>query len=735
MKDVKWLVQNAPKSNLTDLFDDSELNKIGSDVIRYYQTDKASRSDWVDKVEKGMKVAKQEIETKTFPWAGCANTKDPLIAVAAIQYMSRASAELVRGQDVVKTEVIGEDNDGLKTKRGKRVSQYMSWQCLNQMTEWLPDTDQLLTSQSIIGMYYKKTWWDDVERRICSRSLSPLRVIVNEEARDMDTAPRISYELDLLQNEVRERVALGIWQDITEYLPKEDDGDLEHFVEQICTLDLDDDGYREPYIVTVHLESQRVCRIMANYLPSGVEIGNKNNIVRIKANQHYTEFPFLPSFDGKFHKTGWASLLGPITEEINTLTNQITDAGTLANTPPMFIGKGARLPAGVVRASPGRFIPIETPGNVLRDNIVIPPFVGPSGVLFSLLGRLDDKASKLAAVTDAMTGEMPQDNVPATTTLALLEQGLKVLTNVMKRQYRAFKSEFEKIYRLNYYYLTDRDYLKVLDLSREELMELGITDPKQVEGNSLVKQDFDLDSCDIIPVMDPSAASEAIRLAKANAVHQAAPGNPEALKIYFKAIGIPEADIAKIVPDNQGPSPDAIKMQADIVDKQTRAGIETRRVETDHIRASIEAEMAPARIQLLEAQALQAKTAAELNLAQSESAQVLSHVTAFRAELDAMQAKMEAAMAQDESEIEGKDGSDKTGAQPGGSGGVEGGPDNQENPSVPGPEAGPVQGGMEPGAVPMPDSGGNGPADNANAGDSPGFRVYPDHQPIPGGEQ
>jgi chaperonin GroES len=74
-------------------------------------------------------------------------------------------------------------------------------------------------------------------------------------------------------------------------------------------------------------------------------------------------------------------------------------------------------------------------------------FKGPSPVLFELLGFLVEAGKEIAAVKDVLTGDQKASNVPATTTLALIEQGLKVFTAIYKRVHRALKSELNKLYR------------------------------------------------------------------------------------------------------------------------------------------------------------------------------------------------------------------------------------------------------------------------------------------------
>ena len=50
---------------------------------------------------------------------------------------------------------------------------------------------------------------------------------------------------------------------------------------------------------------------------------------------------------------------------------------------------------------------------------------------------------------DVLTGDQQRHNVPATTTLAPIEQGLKTFTAIYKRVHLALKQELQKLYRLN----------------------------------------------------------------------------------------------------------------------------------------------------------------------------------------------------------------------------------------------------------------------------------------------
>ena len=721
-KPISWLVRNLEKDNLAPDLDDNTLQLIGADVVAMYEVDKASRTDWEQKIEAGMKVAKQVVESKTFPWPGAANTKDALMAEAASQFAARAGGEIVRGQDVVKVKVTGDDPEERKSKRAKRVSTYMSFCCTDGMPEWEPENDQLLTSVSLIGMYYKKTYRDPLLGRTVSLARSPMNIVVHEDTRTLDTARRITDDSLLFdRNQVIERVRRGIWIDPTEYMHQDGEDEPEQFFEQHRTLDLDGDGYSEPYIVTVHAESKRVCRIVPRYSEEGIVKGKKGEVARIEPDHYFTEFPFLLSPDGKFHKIGWAHLLGPNTEVVNTIVNQLLDAGTLANCPPVFMGKGGKLPPGGLRVKPGAMIPIESTGQALRDNLFIPTLTGPSDVLFKLLGLLSDRGQKLANLSDSMQGETGGANVPATTTLALLDQALKVYTSILKRLFRSYKNEFQKLYKLDKQWLTDKEYVTVIDLDPKEAQEMGV-DLSQVNEQSriIVEADFGELDRDIQPVMDPTASSEALRLARLNAMAQAAGMPPAVGRLYLDGIGVPQKDIDTIFPPADPnapppPNPEMIKIEAEVTNMKHKAEQDDKRIALLMADSDQKEALLIAQIDKIRAEITHIKANSILALANAEKAEVGTQVDVYRAEMETLNQERDQELAlidqefDAESAEEGEGGADSTGDDTGGAGEMEEPAVNQESAGLPPAEgsrsdAGLV-GGELPAGIPGADSG------------------------------
>lgn len=535
-KGLALLAGFVDSRNIAEMLESDELMKIGQRCVNEYENDLNSMESWLVGYRKGIELAKLTAEEKTFPWPRAANVKFPLIANAAIKFSARAYPEIVRGAEVVSCKVVGIDAEDQKHKRGKRVSTFMNWQLLNQMESWDEDMDKLLTMLPVCGQMLKKTYFDPVKGHPVSELIAGDAVIVNQQAKSWATARRLSHTFEMYENEIIERQRMGMFVDCKlrddANESEAPDDSIITLIEQHRYLDLDDDGYEEPYIVTVAKESGKVLRILPRYSREGVIVGQDKDgnprVVRIIAEDQFTPYGFMPAFDGQLHCIGFGHLLYPLNEAANTLINQLTDAGTLANLSGGFIGKDLRLKGGAMRFQPGEWKPVDASGDDLARNIVPIPSKEASPTLFSLLGMVIDAANELAAIKDVLSGEMPSANVPATTVLAMIEQGQKTFNAIYKRIWRSLSEELRKLFKLDGMYLDPREYLNVLD------------DP---EANP---QDFAMSDRDIVPVADPSISSTAQRMAMASAAMQITgrPGVNEAMLTneYLKAIGHQKAD-------------------------------------------------------------------------------------------------------------------------------------------------------------------------------------------------
>jgi chaperonin GroES len=638
-----FLIKNIESRNIAVDLNENQLNRIGRNCVSGYDRDEESRYDWKKKTEEGLKIARQISEKKTYPWVGAASVKYPLIATAAIQFASRAYPQILQGSDVVKAKIIGKVTEE-KESRAKRVGMHMSYQLTEQMEEWEEDTDQLLTSLPVVGMYFRKTYFDPLYGRNMSISVSPLDLVINQASKSLKTTRRITEKIMLYRNDVLERENSKMFVDgVIEVMEKEDEEDkAELFLEQHGWLDLDDDGYQEPYIITLHKDSEKVCRIVARYDKDGIKVNKSGKIVRIEPVHYYTDFGFLPDPAGSYYKMGFAHLLGPINESISTTINQLLDAGHLANVQGGLLGNGVRLQGGALRIKPGEFQPVETMGGSLRDNVFPFPFKEPSNVLFQLLGLLTETGMKLAAVSETMTGEMPGQNTPATTVLAMIEQGLKVFTSIYKRVFRSLKSEYKKLYRLNRLYMDETEYITILD---DEL--------------AIFQKDYELKDLDIVPVADPTVSSEAQRLARAQAILNTIQFNPtmkgkvEALRYYYDAItGMPELT-KKFLPQDEldappPPDPKLVEIQLKTVESQAAMQIDQQRANVEQVKVEAEIEEIMQKCELMKAQAIKA-------IADAEAVEIGQQFEQYKLQLDTLGQNLEEWKARHEAELANKE--------------------------------------------------------------------------------
>lgn len=558
-----------PKTNIANMFDKNTLMEVGANVVEGYQADLDSMEEWSDFVERGLKLVKQEKEAKSTPWEGASNFKSPTLMQAALKFSDRASTELLRQEDIVKTSVIGKDPQGEKAKQADRVSEYSNYQLNVEMSEWRDEHEKLLYQLPYDGCAFKKTFFDSRLGRPVSNVITYPNFVVNNDADSIGRLRRFSETIELSANEVIERQRQGIWSDVELSLGANSDSEetddqaesdkFTTFIEQQGYFDLDQDGYEEPYTFVVELNSQTVVRIIPRFEPSDVLVkGDQNSraaklsvlmgtdgelpgtdggreIVRIKPVNTITKYGFLRDPEGGFLDVGYSYILGAITSAINATTNQLVDAGTLANRQGGWLAKGFRRKMGDSAFKPGQWKQTGISAIDLRNGIVPLPVKEPSGTLFSLMQFMIGSSQELSASAD-LTQALGA-NAPATTTLALVQEQQQSAGAIILRIFRAMSAEFKKLFELNSKFLDPAEYQEILD---------------DTEAN--FERDFDIRKMNIVPVANPEISSKMQRIQQAQAelsqveLVQASGGDiRKVVKNFYEAIGAQNID--EIFPD------------------------------------------------------------------------------------------------------------------------------------------------------------------------------------------
>ena len=644
------------RTNICEFFSDQNLKEIGYQCLHDFERDERDFAPRKAKIEEIYKLALQVAENKDYPFPGASSIKYPLLTKAALGFASLAYPAIVKDGQIVKGKVIGDDsggdvimgpdgkplvdaetgkesrkNAGAKLKRSDRVGRFMSYQLLEEMDGWEDEMDKLLHIIPVIGCAFKKIYNDPSERRSVSALVLPQYLIADANAKTTASASRLSEYIDLYPNEIEENIRYGTFRAFDyrasfsetqkeQYTNEStnDDPDKPHlFIEIHRGLDLDEDGYAEPYIVWLHKATATVVRILPRFDRQGIRT-NGEEIISIKPECYYEKFPFIPDPEGSLYDIGFGHYLQHLNEGVNTSINQLIDAGHRSIMGGGFVGKGLRVKSGEIRFKPGEYKRADSGGMSLRESIVPLIMPEPSPVLMALMQFLIQASEDMSNMTKALGGEFPA-NMPATTALAQIEQGLQPFKAVFKRVHRALKREFKRLFYLNQKYLKQEDYARVLD------------DPEaDVEG------DFLSETVDVIPISDPDMVSDIQEMIRAQALNEMK-DDPlvdgiEVRRRVLKAMKIKDADdLVKIPPQVTDELVEAQKAALAAQIKQSEAQIEkmNRESERDDIELALKIEEAqPKRMQIM--------AAAIKLLAEAEAIEDGPQVDALKAQLDDM---------------------------------------------------------------------------------------------------
>ena len=532
--------------NLAEELDDGDLGAIASELLGDFESNKSSRKDWEDAYANGLELLGFTYQERTEPFRGATGVTHPLLAEAATQFQAQAFNELLPAGGPVRTAVMGEKSKE-KEDQAKRVKEFMNYYITNVMEEYTPEFDQMLFYLPLAGSTFKKVYYDETLDRAVSKFVPAEQLIVPYEANDIESCPNVTQVLKMPLNDLRKKQLSGFYLDV-DVLPSqaEDHTAISSEINRIegvqasnidydctlleCHVDLDLAGFEEvdeegeptgikvPYVVTISEDNGQVLAIRRNY--------NEDDELQRKI-QYFVHYKFLPGFG--FYGLGLIHTIGGLSRTATAALRQLIDAGTLSNLPAGFKARGLRIRDDSEPIQPGEFRDIDAPGGAIRDSLMPLPFKGPDSTLFQLLGFVVEAGQRFATITDLKVGDGNQQAAVGTT-VAMLEQGSRVMSAVHKRLHYAMKLEFKLLARV----------------MSESLPPIY---PYSVEGGdqAVMQQDFD-DRVDVVPVSNPNIFSQAQRISLAQTQMQLAMQAPEIHDVYeayrrmYDALGVRDID-------------------------------------------------------------------------------------------------------------------------------------------------------------------------------------------------
>ena len=545
--------------NLAEDMDEVVLGTLSNDLQGQYEGNKETRKEWMDTYSEGLKLLGFHYEERTQPFRGATGVTHPLLAEAATQFQAQAYNELLPPEGPVRTTIMGALTKE-KEQQAQRVKQFMNYYLTDIMEEYTPEFDQMLFYLPLAGSMFKKVYYDAALERPVSTFVPAEHLVVPYETSNLETCPIITHVVPMSANDLRKQQLAGFYRDVELEPQQADDNEVQKEINKIEGVDpsstvnydvnllefhveLDLEGFEDmddaneptgiklPYIVTISEEKGTVLSIRRNYAEDDPK---KEKIA------YFVHYKFLPGFG--FYGLGLIHTIGGLSRTATAALRQLIDAGTLSNLPAGFKARGLRVRDDADPLQPGEFRDVDAPGGAIRDSLMALPFKGPDTTLFQLLGFVVDAAQRFATITDMKVGDGNQ-SAAVGTTVAMLEQGARVMSAVHKRLHYAMRKEFKILARVMHESLP-QEY------------------PYSVAGGeqTIMASDFD-DRIDVIPVSNPNIFSQAQRIALAQSQLELAMQAPqlhnqqEAFRRMYEALGVRDIDSILKAPEVEEPQP------------------------------------------------------------------------------------------------------------------------------------------------------------------------------------
>ena len=526
--------------NLVDELSDGERYRITDDLLRGVDLDLDSRKEWIEDRAHGIKLLGLKIElpnvqgssTDGAPVEGMSKVRHPLLLEAVLRFQANARSELLPTDGPVK---IRNDDNNAQLKEDELANAFerdMNHYLTAVATEYYPDTDRMLLMLGFGGTTFKKVYFCPIRNRPVSESVDANDIIVNQNAINIRSARRVTHRTYLSKSMIKRLQILGVYRDvdlpdpspvaldaqqeaekaqqgitITDMRP--DDRDREIY-EICCELNVGGfehkhkgkvSGLEIPYKVTIDRSSRQMLSMVRNY--------DEDDKALPTAKTMYVKYTFVPGFG--FYDIGLLHILGNTTNAVTAAWREMLDNGMFANFPGFLVAKsGTRQNTNVFRVPPGGGAPIDTQGMPIGQAVMPLPYESAHmAPLMQLVQDMVQTGQRVGGTSEMQVGEGRAD-APVGTTLALIDQAVKVMNSVHKRLHAAQAEEFQLL-------------VKVFKEHPESFwMRKCKSRTEWDEAKFLAAAN----NCELVPVADPNTASMGQRVMKIQGLMQLQQASP-----------------------------------------------------------------------------------------------------------------------------------------------------------------------------------------------------------------
>jgi len=509
--------------NIVDEFEEPELNKLATRLLEDIDRDKTAREKRDAQYEEAIKrtgLGKEAPGGADFE--GASKAVHPMLTQACVDYASRAIRELMPPNGPVRTFVPGDAPSVERIEKADRKKAYMNWQFKFQMPDFRSELEQLLTQLPLGGSQYLRLVYDQKKKRPVPVFVPVDDVYLPYAASNFYTAERITYCEHITKFEFEQRVKSGQYREIgevvTSQLPEatkaatatakiegkesaatyNEDG-LRDVFEVTTHAELEDEDNSAPYRITIDSAARKIVAVNRNW--------EEDDGDSMESLYWMVEFPFVP-WRGAY-SIGLGQMIGSLSGAATGALRALLDSAHINNMPTLLKLKGSNFSGQSKELNVAEVTEIE--GGIASDDIrklIMPvPYNPPSPTLFSLLGFLVDAGQGVVRTTFDNIAEQ-NTNMPVGTTLALIEEGMKVMSAIHLRTYHAMDYVIRLLHRIDAMYASDDEF-------KDDL------------GEVLAQREDFVPPIDVIPTADPEVFSDVQRLAQLQVVSDRADAHPD----------------------------------------------------------------------------------------------------------------------------------------------------------------------------------------------------------------
>lgn len=568
-------LESKHDDNLAEIIDQIELSRICEELLEGIAADDQSRQDWLTQRARGIDLLALKLdEPKSVSGVGgnISSVRHPLLLEACLNFQANARGELAPSHGPVKIaseDVIEGD------KLAGWLEQDLNYFLTKTATEFVPDLDQMLFMLGFGGSSFRKAYYCPMKRRPVILTVDAADLIASDYATDLASCARVTHVVEMKPSDVRRRQLEGIYLDIDlgqsvlapnavnqkialsrGIRPNDRPQDINHTLYE-CYCELDIKGFEHrtrkgkgkktgiplPYRVTIDVTSRQILEIRRRWREKDWDY---------KPRKTWIGYTFVPGMQ-RLLGIGLLNILGNSTSALTAAWRLMLDNGMFANFPGFLYAKSTgRQMTHEMRVPPGAGLAIDLAGTQDINKAVMPlPYKETGQSLMMLVESIASNARNAAGAAQVQIAEGKQE-APVGTTLALIEQAVKIMSSVHKRLHASQAEELEVLKELF------MEHPEALLRSSKRAKRHWKTPEALVEA---------LELFDLAPYADPNTPSHMHRVMKATAIKQLSMSSPgvydvRAVDAYvLNIIGVENPE-RLFAPPQPPAGPDPISMRA-----------------------------------------------------------------------------------------------------------------------------------------------------------------------------